>query len=151
VQAKLTSYARRRRCSRNAGVSYRKSGVSGASVVEKGLEMKTRSEADKQAERVIITEEIRKMIGDATFLIESNGVSFTEAQRIAGWIAEIRQLLSEWAEVESRCVPARPIAEDVRVLRERSMELEGLVKEVRNGLEREQRRARLVKEKGGKD
>ncbi len=105
--------------------------------------MKTRSNADKQAERAIM-EEIRKSMNDANSLIEDKDLSFTELQRIAFRIAEIRQLLGVWAALETRLDPARAAAEEIRVLKERFLELEGEVKEVRNGLEREQRRGRDV-------
>ncbi len=77
-------------------------------------------------------------MGDANRMIENKNIPFADAQIVAGSIAKIRQLLSEWSALESRFVPARPIAEKIRVLRERFLRLEGLVKEVRNDLEREQ-------------
>jgi hypothetical protein len=101
--------------------------------------MAAQSETNIPSEHAMTTKYLRELMGDAHRVIEGKGISFAEAQRIAGCIAEIRRLLSEWADLESRFVPARPIADTVRVLKERSLELEGLVKEVRNSLERERR------------
>jgi hypothetical protein len=98
--------------------------------------MTARSKMNRTTEQVKITGYLRDLRGAASRLIEGKAVSLTDARRMAGFLAEIRQLLSEWADVENRAVPARPIAEEVRVLRERFLELEGMVKEIRNTLER---------------
>ncbi len=88
-------------------------------------------------EYATVTKHLNKLINDAQCLIENKSVSFAEAQRIADYITEIRLLLAEWTNLEGRFVPSRPIVEDVRVLKDRSLELEGNIKEIRNRLERE--------------
>lgn len=111
--------------------------------------MKTRNEADKQAELAIITKEIRQMIETTSRLFKDTKVSFDQAQTIAGWIVEMRRSLSEWSDQESKYLPVDATSEDIRVLSKRLVELEGLVKEVRNGLECKQHQAHLKEEKSG--
>ncbi len=105
--------------------------------------MSTRSKTHTPSEHAAITEELEQLLNNAECLIEGKDVSLDHAQRMAGFIAEIRLLLGEWADQASKFAPARPIAEKVRIFKERFLRLEGLVKEVRNGLERKHREARM--------
>ncbi len=90
-------------------------------------------------EYATVTKHLNKLINDAQCLIVNKSVSFAEAQGIADYITEIRQLLAEWASLEGRLIPSRPIVEDILILKDRSFEMEGIIKDIRNRLEREQR------------
>ncbi len=105
------------------------------------------NETNVPTDHALITEDLRGLMSHANRLIEGKGVSFDEARRITGYIAEIRGLLTEWVDLENRFFPARPTVEKIRTLKKRSLELEGLVKEIRNGLEREQRPTRSGNER----
>ncbi len=99
------------------------------------------------AEHAAVIENLKVLMVSANRLIKGKNVSFADARILAGCIAKISRLINEWAGLENKFSPARPVAEEVRVLGERYRELEGLIKEVRNGLERKQRSA-TPKEKG---
>jgi hypothetical protein len=101
--------------------------------------MSTRNKTDKPPEHAAIIVELWKVLNKVKCLIERNNVSLEDAQRMAGFIAEVRRLLGEWSGQKSRFAPACAIADQVRILNEQSLELEGLVKEIRNGLERKRR------------
>ena len=111
--------------------------------------MVTQNETNISAEHAMVAKHLRELINDTHRLIEDKRFSFAETQIIAGCITEIRRLLAEWADLERRFVPSRPIDQEVRVLKERSLELEGLVKEVRNSLAREQRLTKSNEDRRG--
>ncbi len=104
--------------------------------------MTIQNETNIFAEHAMVTEYLRALLSEANRLIEVKNVALSEAQKMAGYIAEIRWLLDEWSLQESKFVPARPMAEEVRILKVRFLELEGLVKEVRNSLDLERRTVR---------
>ncbi len=111
--------------------------------------MAAQDKTNMPSEHAVVMEHLNELINSAHNLIEDKDISLAEARRIAGYITEIRQLLSEWADIERRLVPARPIAEIIRVLKDQSFELEGLIKESRNRLERELRLTKSTEKRKG--
>ncbi len=97
------------------------------------------SEMKIPARHAAVLENLKALMVNANRLIKGENITFADAQILAGCIANISQLVNEWADVENKFFPHRPMAEEVRILSERFLELEGLVKEVRNSLERKQR------------
>ncbi len=101
--------------------------------------MAARNEKKMPAKHAAVIENLKVLMVSANRLIKSKDVSLADARILAGCIANISRLISEWANLENNFFPDRPMAVEVRVLRERFLELEGLVKEVRNSLEMKQR------------
>ncbi len=109
--------------------------------------MAAQNEMEMPAQHAAVIENLKVLMVSANRLIKGKNVSFAAARILAGCIVKISRLINEWADLENKIVPPRPMAEEVRVLRERYQELEGLVKEVRNSLERKQR-STMSREKG---
>ncbi len=101
--------------------------------------MAAQNEMNIPAHHAEVIENLKVLMACANRLIQVENVSLADARILAACIAKISRLMNQWADLENRFVPTRPMAKEVRVLRERYLELEGLVKEVRNSLERKQR------------
>ncbi len=101
--------------------------------------MATQNDMEIPAQQAMVIENLKTLMVSANRLIQGKNVTFPDAQILAGGIEKISRLIDQWADLENRFVPARPMAKEVRVLKERYHELEGLVKEVRNSLERKER------------
>ncbi len=101
--------------------------------------MTAQNDMKTPAQHAVVIDNLKVLMASANRLIQGTNVSFADARILAGCIAKISRLINEWADLEDKFFPTRPMAEEVRVLKERYRELEGLVKEVRNSLERKQR------------
>ncbi len=108
--------------------------------------MTAQNEMKITAQYTEVIENLKVLTVSANRLIQGENVSLADARILAGCIAKISRLINQWADLENSFVPARPMAKEVRGLRERYLELEGLVKEVRNSLERKHR-ATMPREK----
>jgi hypothetical protein len=107
-------------------------------------------DSDISAGHRAVMDELRTLMNAVVRLFEKR-VSYDKAEKIADSLTSIRMLLLTWEELERRNMMASTTAEEVRKLRERALELEGMVKEMRNRLEREQRELGMVGKRTAKE
>lgn len=75
-----------------------------------------------------------KLLDDSRELIKKSRINFEDAKLIAAYVTEMRVLLDTLSEVQAR-LNLHSASSDMYKLKEQVMELEGIVKEVRNSLE----------------
>jgi hypothetical protein len=71
-------------------------------------------------------------------ILAKNTVIFDDVRRLSGYIASVRTLLNELEFIEGRIRQSSQAIASLHDLRERYWELEGMVKEARNTLDRQQ-------------
>ena len=69
-------------------------------------------------------------------MLEKNNATLEDTRQLAGYVTQVRVLLAELEQIETRLHRSDTAMSTITSLKQRYLELEGMVKEVRNNLHR---------------
>lgn len=99
----------------------------------------TRGKKVTPDEREHILRDLYDLYHQSRSMLAGKQFTLQDARTLSASVTDVRILLTELGEIESRAPGGAQLTAAIRDLKDRYWELEGMVKEIRNGLDREVR------------